>query len=133
MAEIYSRAKRVIAWLGVSSDDCTNNMDILLELVEAMTTSGIAKTVFHNTKLFCNKREDRVRLLTSIFHTPYWSRIWVVQEFLLAKSLILAYDKRFIDWDLFNRFHPMLRVYFDDPVVSFIGPSRAYLLERLRI
>ena len=48
---------------------------------------------------------------------PYWRRLWIVQEFLLAKDLVLQWGEHIVSWSLFlERFRCCVDV---DPMTPF--------------
>jgi hypothetical protein len=43
--------------------------------------------------------------LEKLFHNPYWRRIWIMQEFILAQDLVLLVGQDSINLDVFSRGH----------------------------
>lgn len=107
MGEIYYGAHNVIAWLGTQLDD---GADLLPS--EHCSTSGLSKkptdpysswsakrktelemkvmTEMKNTTLLGELRlsEGRCQVVKNMFlHRSYWTRIWIVQELVLAHRL----------------------------------------------
>ncbi|KAH9206135.1 heterokaryon incompatibility, partial [Leptodontidium sp. 2 PMI_412] len=81
MADIYSNAMRVACWLGPSSPNSASGMYVLLKLneiwhkdLESTPESGIQ---------FIRKYNAAARGHLSIIEREYWTRLWVVQEFLI--------------------------------------------------
>lgn len=82
MGRIYSSANTVLVWLG-----CEDQAD-----VEAMEM--IMKTKFLDYQVF--------QTLTRIFERPWFCRVWVVQEFILARNDPMMYVGAFsIPWQAF--------------------------------
>jgi hypothetical protein len=45
---------------------------------------------------------EQLRLL---LYLDYWKRLWIIQEFCLAKTLWVYYGKRRLEWKHFRSFH----------------------------
>lgn len=97
MGEVYSQVQMVLAWLGPVQD---------LALRDAL--SDLCK----NTSRYIYNVEDRHREaedrpswseLSALSRCTYWSRAWVVQEFLLAKSVSLVYGDVQLDSAILSR------------------------------
>lgn len=86
MREIYSNAREVVAWLGTGETHA--------ELIEAMLPQ---------LKICCDDTKDLHSRFSNLFHSQprkafsiafldlqYWSRLWIMQETVLAKSLLCA-------------------------------------------
>jgi Heterokaryon incompatibility protein (HET) len=89
MHRIFSRASKVLIWLGPAYDDS--------ELaVETLRQTG---------KIEINLRSFNA--VQSLLNREYWWRLWIVQEFLLAnRRLFLCGDKTFYLEDIRNIFSP---------------------------
>lgn len=79
MALIFFNARRVIAWLGTGSENV-----------------GSAFATLRSHAAFYNKvekprplstSEEQIWVLRQVFEFAYWSRLWIVQELRLARSL----------------------------------------------
>jgi hypothetical protein len=55
-----------------------------------------------------------------IFRLPYWTRIWVIQEVLLAKTLLVLYRDRFVRWD---------EVVYASASAGSVGNNACYLIQ----
>lgn len=78
MAEIYSSAKQVLIWLG-EGDDCS---DRLLDWTNSIKGRKYDKRV---KELILNS-PDFLWLSICMHYRPWWSRIWVLQESVLAQN-----------------------------------------------
>lgn len=81
MGEIYSRAQKVLVWLGRSNP-------LIAELLHDMHSLKIDE----NLKLIWKDMDDHCWVqreigLAQLCKIEYWERLWVVQEYLLAKSV----------------------------------------------
>jgi hypothetical protein len=85
MDQIYHCADLVVAWLGSESDDSNLALDFI-QLHDDLTEQGYDVAAFR-TML----QKDAYRLqwtaLTNLFARKWWSRIWTVQEFVLARNI----------------------------------------------
>jgi hypothetical protein len=82
MSRIYTQADQVFAWLGNSTYDSDQAMEI-----------SDCRLDFHLPNRRCWK---------NLLSRPYWARLWIIQEVALAKSLtILCGDKK-CGWTMFR-------------------------------
>ncbi|KAI8934995.1 hypothetical protein NX059_008661 [Plenodomus lindquistii] len=119
MSEIYTRAKNVIVWTGPAdgdSDNCKEYLDGLAEYLHGLEDrekitpgtatydSGIRYFIVRST--FSPTAPTDAKFAPSIrqfFTRPWFTRGWIVQEFLLASSIVvLAGDTTFSSQDLFD-------------------------------
>ncbi|KAF6812096.1 ankyrin and HET domain-containing protein [Colletotrichum musicola] len=96
MSEIYSSAGTVFAWLGPGSPSTGLCFEALREIRD------IPK---HQTPSEGDLRKliRAYVLATSIALNPYWSRIWIVQELVLARRLIVVCGESAEDIENFLR------------------------------
>jgi hypothetical protein len=81
MSDIYSGAAYVIAWLGQSFYDIS---------VAFTMIAGPQKLTFPHSQDTRHIRSGRQwKALARLLNRPYWTRVWIIQEFLFAKSLEL--------------------------------------------
>lgn len=106
MREIYSGAKLVIAWLGSASEDSDLVMEILGTSFEAWMEAGgegnqnitdqpsispaSRQSIRTDALYWATKRvtQREALAISNFLKRSWWSRIWVVQEVLLAKRVI---------------------------------------------
>jgi hypothetical protein len=111
MAEIYSRAKSVLAWLGpyVSKDIEAASGDLLQlgQVAEDLVTSK--KQIF-NWDSFLEKagnlfhdRSKAFLAFAEICKTTYWTRMWIFQEILSAKKAWLILGDHWFSWEMVER------------------------------
>lgn len=101
MAEIYKQAQRVIVWLGRGDEESGTAMQLIADtwFVDELATE-IYPPTFPDIVLWLalhNEQQDYLDGLLKDCHTvenllrqPYWNRLWVVQEFVLARDIVLA-------------------------------------------
>ncbi len=91
MKTIYSNAKRVRIWLG----EPTRGSDDALAILEHMGR-GIP---FRDIRLDGKELNDKhLKYLNELMNRPWWSRVWVQQEYLLAKDVTLHCGLRSIEY-----------------------------------
>ncbi|XXH01884.1 hypothetical protein Hte_008246 [Hypoxylon texense] len=78
MTEIYSQASKVVVWLGLPDTDPDTNAGLV---------SLSSKTSWASSDLNPNKDEEKA--LDFICSRPYWDRVWIIQEILLATDVVL--------------------------------------------
>ncbi|KAK1655114.1 ankyrin and HET domain-containing protein [Colletotrichum phormii] len=90
MDEIYSGASCVRIWLGEAGDSTESAMALLngCEALQDETTT--TQRIIQD--------EEGVRGLTELLLRPYWSRIWMFQEILLAKRAAVHCGIFVADW-----------------------------------
>ena len=129
MGSIYSNAKCVYAWLGPDTHDATwlfsqagHKKDIIKRLTsfESTLKSPPGGPYFSAHERANAEREARRLLasLVSIASSQYWTRIWIVQELLLAKQVFFYCGSHSVshalmsDWfysaDLFLNYDPFV-------------------------
>lgn len=59
----------------------------------------------HHLCLHRRGNSSRVESLRCVFERPYWNRLWTVQEFILAKDLVLLCGHQGVTWDCLERFY----------------------------
>ena len=98
MGDIYSRARRVIGWLG---DDDTDIADANI-FIHVLAKS---RDLLWSLNFGLGKEKTK-RSLESVFlflSKPFWRRVWTQQEMVLARELIFMCGNKTISFsDLFN-------------------------------
>lgn len=83
MKEIYTRAKLVIAWLGEPTD--VDEEEFLVSLSPSYDGSNYPQN------------ESMYRGRHTFLSNGYWSRMWIIQEYLLPDKLILMCGPHIVD------------------------------------
>jgi hypothetical protein len=90
MGQIFSNAEFVIAWLGVESDRS-------VEVMQAINIGPELKPVAFS--LGRPPLPQHLSEMLDIFDSlKYWSRLWVVQEIMLAKDVLVSWGNQFLPW-----------------------------------
>jgi len=91
MADIYSKATSVIAWL----TDGSRKLNIMLEVFPEIRRD-MFESVYDAACVWRDFREPAA--LAYVIHDEYFTRLWIVQEFILARQIrILVKDVWLID------------------------------------
>lgn len=97
MSFIYTRALKVVAWLGVKGVNEYNNQG---DLFRSMYTEWMASQVrlfgeyiAGETQLRYSHEPDQ-RTAARIAKNPYWTRLWIVQEVCLPRVLVFVYGSQ---------------------------------------
>lgn len=94
MGKIFEKAIQVYAWLGHGSYDS----DWYLGYLSRYSAEGMVRYLDKSTTSAKNQLrfEQGREWIISRF---YWSRIWIVQELLLAKTITVICGKKSVHWD----------------------------------
>jgi Heterokaryon incompatibility protein (HET) len=88
MREIYMNASRVVVYLGGASTDSDVALGFLKTAAAESPTSGRVAVIDKKSRT----------ALQSLFQRPYFSRLWVVQEVLLARDLEIVCGQNSVSW-----------------------------------
>lgn len=131
MFDIYSVAKEVIVWLGGEDDRLSTNSiqdnkgdeveSIVSQLAEISTSiqSPDAQTPDQNSlrlkPLNHASQSSRFKPLIKMLSHPWFERVWVIQEVVVAQRVKILYRRLIIDGDMF--FNLMMRTALDLPLL----------------
>jgi hypothetical protein len=116
MRDIYNRAPRVIVWLG-DFEEIPKAIVLLADLQDQIRKPDATAEKIYKQYLR-SKRSLNWSSLIKLLKLPWFQRVWIVQEVVVAQKLrVLAGVNRF-DWENF------LSV-----IQSFVDPALALLLQ----
>jgi hypothetical protein len=108
MRDIYQGADRVIAWLGESAADT----DVAVQFIETFDQNfteisgslNSSAEILSETPKYLNSgllhaNEPGWRALANLFARIWFSRVWVIQEAMLAKDLVLQCGSQQMSWE----------------------------------
>lgn len=99
---IYNSASRVIVWLGEADEDIDEAMKVALDISKRGYNDGAHSEIMG----LCGYVFPGLRKL---FDKPWWGRIWVLQEVLVARQNPLALCGRMeVPFDVLWQIRPML-------------------------
>ncbi|EUC38128.1 hypothetical protein COCCADRAFT_22470 [Bipolaris zeicola 26-R-13] len=99
MGDIYTRAERVIAWLGEETFDSGVALDFLPYLAAVAEFDKESIWLLH---LETDKFLRRMMSLVHLFSRPWWKRMWKVQEVALALDVLILCGSRRVPWSIFH-------------------------------
>jgi hypothetical protein len=98
MGQVYSKAKAVIIWLGPQSEDSDLAMEFIPRLLGALFTpvNQLLRTENRDLIFPSTRRADvpEWQAFETLLNRPWFERLWVIQELLLAKAAVVAYGQR---------------------------------------
>ena len=97
MGNIFRRGQKVIVWLGPAEKSLADALTCL-QPPEQQPTDQIS---MREASQSSGRRNEKA--LAQLFENPYWSRLWVVQEFLLASRLSTQCGAYSSNWDVLLR------------------------------
>ncbi|KAH8802603.1 heterokaryon incompatibility protein-domain-containing protein [Xylogone sp. PMI_703] len=103
MSEIYMRAKKVLVWLGehdpssemvfgTNLQDYVDGMPRGFRALPCLLPITIPLHIANRAKQVSRRfgsGTERVSAWTSLLSRSYWNRTWIIQEFLLARSVVI--------------------------------------------
>lgn len=87
MTQIYGLAAGVLAWVGIDDGHGLAAFDIL------------QRTVDHDMAV----QDTHLDVLFQLFQRPYWTRLWIVQELVLARAITFVCEHRCLPWPIMDR------------------------------
>ncbi|KAK0610783.1 heterokaryon incompatibility protein-domain-containing protein [Immersiella caudata] len=87
MAEVYSRAKQVVAWLGLGNASSESAIGFLRE---AYTLGHLSRERLQD--------DERWVDLEDLCDRDYWRRLWIVQEICLATRVVIVCGDEQVPW-----------------------------------
>jgi hypothetical protein len=83
MGRIYHEATRVVVWLGASDPSSRLAFKVLLsaEWIEVIRSSKDPEK--------STERDHQLNAIFSLLTRAYWKRLWIIQEVLMARDLII--------------------------------------------
>jgi len=122
MTEIYRQAKLVFVWLGDEDETSGLAFDFMRECARIAFFAHY-RSIQDEIDLY---RQDRAELQAAIdavkglLDRPYWSRLWIVQEVVLAREASIACGDEIIAWNDFqNSFYFLEKCGFS----TLLGPG----------
>ena len=114
MGEIYKKASAVLVWLGLASPETSKALEFLSNLSARSEDFGIegdgAPRMWLTLPEVTSSRSDTDELLKDaisshvgiLLNRSWFARLWIVQESVLAKKLVIHCGKDKMDWKDFD-------------------------------
>jgi hypothetical protein len=128
MREIYSRASRVLVWLG-SQPDSRIAMGFISNLNRRLRFGGLQGPEL-KTILEIGSKSPNWRALFSLLNHQYWTRSWIIQEIAVAEPVHISYGGSILTWEYFASTIEMLTT---QDVGSLFIPSTPVTAPRQRL
>jgi hypothetical protein len=97
MGSIYSKARQVVLWLGREENDSDLAMDLINALGTGLISASDRSTWSHHPHLVGKRAWEA---LGDWGRRPVWNRIWILQEFVLNRELVILCGTRLIPWSI---------------------------------
>jgi hypothetical protein len=99
MAHIYSRAESVAIWLGPESDDSESAIHLIQSIA-----SSTEENDGNKMRQYIESKAWRLHLsaVVRLFERDYWSRLWIVQEVLNARSKTVYCGDSALPWATYD-------------------------------
>lgn len=116
MHRIYAVAKQTVAWLGADDE----GMEVLFYAVET-TSEAIRRGSYESLQRVYlsdetgaeETRREISQAFASFCAKPYWTRLWVIQEFAVARHVIIRCGDHTVHWQDFDQ---VLNVHLNRPL-----------------
>lgn len=126
MKDIYSNAYRVIIWLGEASPDNYAAMRVIKEAYREApkNPAGRLSTSGRRSRFTTRGKED----LSSLYEHEYWTRVWIVQEVMYAKKLVIYWGKGTLLWEWLAHVSdfPRKNRFYSSPAAMIIRAKAAW-------
>jgi hypothetical protein len=109
MHQIYTRAFQVLAWLGPSAENSDEAMRYIANAVDIEPLPAKA--------------------IIQLVRRAYWSRLWILQEIILAKDVVLLCGQMRVQWDSSQNFFHFREDFIQNFSPAF-NQARAIVVER---
>lgn len=98
MKRIYSKAASVVVWLGPENQSSRAAMDLIIERNWPEGGDDALKR-----KKLLENNENNLKGLSEIFQRSWWKRIWIVQEVVAARELVIMCGTDILPWAFVRR------------------------------
>ena len=129
MAKIYSTAWSVVAWLGQPPAHFNEPFQIIkAALAEVRYEDMAAQRYPYVDQIARNNPTDIdpasfYNALLCLFQVPYWNRLWIIQETLLAPALIFTYGNHVMTVLQLLKYQYAWQKYHTRPLNSRLSPD----------
>jgi Heterokaryon incompatibility protein (HET) len=95
MHMIYSKARQVMIWLGEAAD----GSDLAMKYIRGDGSLRAKVLTGFQPDLTIEERNA----LAALIGRPYWTRLWIVQEILHARGIVVLCGRKSVGWHRFTR------------------------------
>lgn len=106
---MYSEASIVIAWIGGEYEDSKEAFSLMCEFLAASKKGEDALQIFFSSLELPERQEEPSRMaLLRLLDRPWFKRIWIIQEIVLAKDILVSCGESYCSWDILYAFNKLL-------------------------
>ena len=127
MKDIYKGASGVVAYLGPAQDSYLLQAHFA-ELYWRQEVFGYSPEKLQESYRFGNRATEWDAQLQFFAH-PWFRRVWIIQEAVFAKNLMLLYGDVCLDWTMISR---VLNVLFENKILGTPQTNNAEVFGRIR-
>ena len=110
MRDVYVSAHKVLVWLGPSTKDSDLAMDTIMPLDEAIGVLPQDRFALNPSPSCLPGQDDPFwPALVDLYKRPWYDRLWVLQEVILAKDVDVLCGNRSMPWAAFASFANKMR------------------------
>lgn len=121
MGSIYSQAESVLIWLGEEK-----------ALNESLITTTKIFPLPHRTSQQAST-EQSICSVNAIQSNPYWARLWIVQEIVLAREVFVLRGDGLFLWDVISNPEAILDIFDEREKLDKVWPLNSSILSLLEI
>ena len=116
MGQIYEKSSRVIIWIGhLSTSD--RDQDIA-------TAVSFLRDIKLNYSEYAYRPNQPWESLVKLCYRTYWTRLWIIQEVVLATDILVQYGSYDFEWDTLAGILNQLDIFLDHP--TFLQEKKLY-------
>jgi Heterokaryon incompatibility protein (HET) len=101
MGKIYAGATAALVWLGPAADGSSETVDLLNAVVDGMDRPSL--TLLYPELILQKDLPCLWILLSKLAQRPYWKRLWIIQEVVLARKITVHCGDRQLSWESLTR------------------------------
>ncbi|KAF7870308.1 hypothetical protein EAF04_004054 [Stromatinia cepivora] len=123
MSQIFAKADEVIVWLGKAGRDYWGAMVLLDSLGNSETSAKeLSRLVSEHAAVAHVKFWTELSLLC---HRPYWQRLWIIQEVVLASKIKAHCSSLIFDWERLDWVFRRMNTIQETAMNLYVGTSLA--------
>ena len=133
MRQIYERARRVVIWLGIQSDESSLAFNFMKFISSDRRKRSMKSEKLNGSTKYVGVQEE-LEAVRKLCQRPYWQRLWIVQEVIVSQEAELHCGEEHMPWDDFSVFQKCL----EDGDIELDGDDRiqkssAFNLDQYRV
>jgi len=102
MKQIYTNAANVVIWLGREAEDS----DVAMSFVANEGSAPLKPKGGAFRRIWTR---EQGKALLSLCERPYWRRIWIIQEIIHARQIIVLCGQKIFKWRSFENLYEKLK------------------------